>query len=352
MNLYVLDKNFKVLTIIDQYKSLIWTDRYDKPGDFELELSAGAASLQHIQEDCYIWWNKSEHHMIVESISIETDVDDGNHVTISGRSLESILDRRIVWGQTNLKGGLQAQLKALLTNNIISPSDTNRKIANFIFEDSTDETITALTIDTQFTGDGIDEVVETLCQSDGIGYKILLDSQNRFVFGLYAGADRSYNQTANPYAVFSPKFDNLVSSNYYHSKETYKNVTLVAGEGEGSDRKMLSVGTESGLERRELFTDANDISSTTDGGTLTTAEYNALLTARGNEKLAENTVSTAFEGEVEMNRPFQYGKDFNVGDIVQIVNEYGVESQVRIVEIVMSDDETGFTVYPTFEAVV
>ena len=142
-----------------------------------------------------------------------------------------------------------------------------------------------------------------------------------------------------------------INSNYYYSKAACKNVTLVAGEGEGSDRRTLSVGTASGLERRELFTDARDISSTTQDGTLTTAEYNALLTARGNEKLAENTPAVAFEGEVETTKLFQYGRDFYMGDIVQITNEYGIEGAARIVEIVMSDDETGFTIYPTFEMI-
>lgn len=351
MNLYVLDKTFKAIAVIDQYKSLIWTDRYDQPGDFELDLPAGAALFRYIQVDNYIWQNKSDHLMVIEDISIDTDVEDGNYIKVTGRSLESILDRRIVWGQANLKGALQTQLKLLFTANLIAPTDADRKIDNFLFEESSDETITALTVDTQFTGEGLDEVTNVLCQSSGIGYQILLDEQKRFVFSLYSGADRSYNQTANPYVVFSPKFENIINSNYYYSKAACKNVTLVAGEGEGSDRRTLSVGTASGLERRELFTDARDISSTTEDGALTTAEYNALLTARGNEKLAENTPAVAFEGEVETAKLFQYGRDFYMGDIVQITNEYGIEGAARIVEIVMSDDETGFTIYPTFEMI-
>lgn len=49
--------------------------------------------------------------MIVEKIQITSDTEDGNHVTVTGRSLESILDRRIVWGQKLLSGNLQNGIK-------------------------------------------------------------------------------------------------------------------------------------------------------------------------------------------------------------------------------------------------
>lgn len=90
-----------------------------------------------------------------------------------------------------------------------------------------------------------------------------------------------------------------------------KNVTLVAGEGEGAARKTSIVGTASGLERRELFTDARDISSDVgEGKTLTSAEYTEQLNQRGTEKLSEYKTVTSFEGEVEATRMFKYGTDF------------------------------------------
>lgn len=48
---------------------------------------------------------------------------------------------------------------------------------------------------------------------------------------------------------------------------------------------------------------------------------------------------------------FRYGEDFFNGDIVQIANEYGHETQARILEIVQSEDENGFSVYPTFKTI-
>ena len=43
------------------------------------------------------------------------------------------------------------------------------------------------------------------------------------------------------------------------------------------------------------------------------------------------------------------GEDFFNGDVVQIANEYGHETKARIVEIVMTEDSDGASVYPTFK---
>ena len=47
-------------------------------------------------------------------------------------------------------------------------------------------------------------------------------------------------------------------------------------------------------------------------------------------------------------RQFVYKKDFNIGDVVQVVNEYGQEATSRVTEIVISQDENGESLNPTF----
>lgn len=355
MEFLILDKDLNTSSVLDIYESILWTDRYNKCGDFEIYTSMTDTILSELQQDYYVWSRDSEHTMIIEDIQITADAEDGNNLIVVGRSLESILERRIIWNQTILSGNFQDGIKKLLDENVISPTDSNRKIDNFIFVESTDPAITELTLEAQFTGDNLYDAICDLCASKEIGFKVTLTEEGKFAFQLYAGADRSYDQLTNPYVVFSPSFENIINSNYLESKKTLKTVTLVAGEGEGSERKTkevaISSGGGSGLARRELYTDARDISSTTDDGTLTEAEYNSQLEQRGKEKLADSTETITFEGEMETSKMFVYGEDFFMGDIVQIVNEFGIEAKARVVEMIHSQDENGLDFYPTFETV-
>lgn len=355
MQLLILDTKLEAVAYLDTYESLIWAERYYECGDFEIYTTANKKALGMLKQDNYLWSRDSEHSMIIEEIQLKSNVEDGDELIVTGRSLESMLDRRIVWLQTILSGNFQDAIEKLLNENIISPSITERKIDNFIFERTDDPAITSLTVDAQFTGDNLYDVIHGLCKSKSVGFKITLGEDRLFRFKLYCGQDRSYDQLKNPYVVFSSKFDNIINSNYIESKKAFKTVTLVAGEGEGSDRKSVSVEIEtgggSGLNRRELFTDARDISTTVDGTTLSTAEYNAQLTQRGKEDLAQNEIIKSFEGEVETTRMFQYGVDFFKGDIVHVMDDYGNESKSRVIEVVRSEDENSIDIYPTFATV-
>lgn len=355
MDITVLDTNLDEVAILDIYKSLIWTDRYSENGDFEVYTPASEATMEMVKMDYYLTNPESEHAMIIEDMRIDTDAENGDYLTISGRSLESIIDRRIVWGRLVVSGTPQAVIKTLLTECIINPSDESRKIGNFVFEESTDPAITELpAMKAQYTGDNLYDVIAGICDGYNIGFKITLNSNKQFVFKLYAGADRSYNQTANSYVVFSPNFDNLVNANYIEIRTALKTIALVAGEGEGAARKFTTTesANEIGLKRRELFVDARDLSSDPgeEGGVvLTDEEYTAQLAQRGREKLAEHADVASFEGQAETRIMFKYGEDFFTGDIVQFADGYGHEAPARIVEVITSDNEEGLSVYPTFK---
>ena len=347
MEMYVLNKNFEKIALIDAYESLLWTDRYNKPGEFEIYTPVADFALQYPVADNYLQIKESEHTMVIEDTTIESNVETGNHIKITGRSLESILDRRIVWAQTDISGNLQNGIKRLLNENIISPSIADRRIPNFIFEDSDDPEITKLTMENQYTGDNLLDIVQTLCETNEIGYKILLNNDNNFVFKLYKGIDRSYRQETLPFVVFKPSFENIINSNYAELNSEAKTITLVAGEGEGTSRKTRVVGTGSGLLRKELYTDARDIQR--EEG-MSDAQYYAKLDQRGTEKLKENKIKKTFDGECETTRMYVYKGDFDMGDCVQVANEYGMESPTRVVEYIWSSSAQGTTSYPTFEA--
>lgn len=351
MEFWVLDTDFKAIGLVENYKSAIWTDRYSEAGDFEIYTGTDDYLMSLLDYDRYLVSKDSEHVMIIEKQQISTDTESGDEFIVTGRSLESILERRIIWNQKNYTGSLQDAIKSMLTEAIISPTIEDRKISNFIFKESTDSRITSLTIDAQYTGDDLYEVIKTQCEEHQIGFKITLTTDNQFEFSLYKGDDRSYAQTANPYVVFSPNFDNIISSEYGKDKSVYRNVTLVAGEGEGASRRTYTVGEASGLDRREVFTDARDISSDTDSGTLSAAQYNEKLKTRGNESLKDTQIDITFEGKMDTSGLFVYNKDFFIGDVVQVADGYGHEGTMFVNEMIMTEDNNGYSAYPTFKEV-
>lgn len=345
MNLLILDSDFEATNVVDVFKSLIWTDRYYECGDFEISTYPTIEDIELFKQDYYLYNANSDRLMIIEKIQISSDVEEGSSMIVSGRSLESILDRRVLWNDISISGNLQLGIKSLITDNIISPSKPERKIDNFIFEDSTDPRITVMAFDAQYkAGDNLYDIIVDLCKERSLGFKVTLNASKQFVFKLYLGEDRSYEQDTNDYVIFSPNFDNLISSNYIESKSSYKNVCLVGGDGEGTARKFTAVGNTSGLERREMFTEASSISS----DEVSSTQYTAQLVQKGREDLAQNTEIVTFEGEADTATMFVYGQDFFIGDIVQISNEYGHENRVRVLELVISEDESGYSSYPTF----
>ena len=349
MEILVLNTKLEAVAILDNFESLIWTERYYGYGDFEIFTQATTEFFNVMMEDYYLWVSGSDHVMIIEDLAIKSDLENGNRLIVTGRSIESIIDRRIIWEQTVLTGNFQNGIKQLLDENVISPTDPDRKIENFLFEASTDPIITALTIDAQFTRDNLYTSIQNLCSAKNIAFRVTLSAANKFVFKLYSGTDRSYSQFANPYVIFSPKFENLLNSNYKQSKKGLRTVTIVAGAAEGSNRKTTIVGSGVDLERRELYTDASSTSQNVGRVRSTDEEFLVQLTQKGTEALSGSNITQAFDGEVDNNGMFKYGIDFFMGDVVQIASEYGMTSKSRVTELIRSQSTEGESIIPTFD---
>lgn len=345
MNYYLLDTELNYIQVIEVFKSMIWTTRYYTAGDFELYAPATTELFNAIQENYYIVRDDDlTQAMIVKNIEVKTDIENGNYLIITGQSLKSILNRRIIWTQTVLNGNVETCARQLVTDNAISPTNSDRAIANLVLGDTIGLTDT---LQAQYTGDNLGETLSAICQTYKCGYDVLLDLPNKqFKFVLINGQNRTYDQTTNPRVIFSNEFENLLTTDYKYNSDNYKNVALVAGEGEGLERKTASIGTASGLDRYELYVDARDVSS--NNGEIGETEYNNLLTERGAQKLSEHIATESIEGEIEPNYTYVLNRDYFLGDVVEVMNEYGVTMQPRIIEVIECTDETGYNCIPTF----
>lgn len=357
MFVYILNANFERISALDTFKSLIWTDRAREYGDFEMNCFPSEANIRDCVEDNFVENPESEHLMIIEKVELKSEGDDGDTFIVSGNSLESILQRRIVWEETILSGSLQDGIKKLITDAIISPTITERKIPNFVFEESTDTAITSMVLSRECkAGDNLYDTIKDVCDEYKICFKITLNSEKNLVFQLYAGVDRSYAQSENSYVVFSPNFENIISSEYSSSRVDYKNVCFVTAsrtkEGEEDETEYTVVsGTAEGITRREMHVEGSDVpTKDTHEVEYTDEEYKNLLAQRGLKELGDKPIEEKFEGEVDYGNVFAYGKDFFLGDIIQASNAYGMQGPSYVKEIIWAQDSSGISCYPTFEA--
>lgn len=355
MNIVVMNPAFVWIKTIDAYKSLIWTVRYTAAGDFELYVPLDISLFEYLKKDNYLHIADSDRIMIIEEIKIITSESDGKFIVVSGRSLESLLMRRIVWKNTVLSGNLQSEIHRLIKENIISPSDTSRTIHNFIFEESKDPIITEKTIEAQYHGEELYEVIQQLCVNEDLGFRITLTDDLKFKFNLFAGVNRSYSQTKVPYVIFSPEFENLINSTYVSTSVNYKTITLIGGEGEGSEQVTTSQAIEGGagidIQRREMFTDASDVSTNVNGVEIGYSKYLEHLREKGVDSLSNNRLKKDFESSADVSKTFKYGEHFDIGDIVQMRTELDIEAVARVSEIIFTMDSEGYNTYPTFEVV-
>lgn len=338
----IMNRSFERLAEIDDYISFIWTNRYYEAGDFELVVVANAENIAAMQKWNYIVRDDDENTGIIEHLTIQHEEETGNVLIVAGRFLPSILGRRIIAAQTTVNGKISDCINKLINENVISPLLTARQIANFkLGSYAINQTMQA-----QFTGDNLLETISMICQTYGLGFKVTLNDQNQFVFQLYQGIDHTYDQSTNPYVVFSDEYDNLLSSEYEENCEEMTTAVLVAGEGEGLDRKTMWITDgATGINRCELYKDQRDLQS--NDGQISDAEYNKLLQEAGKELLT--TYTAAFTGQVYMDN-VNYKTDLNVGDLVVIENKkWGIYMNTRLVEVIESVSETGeYSIVPTF----
>lgn len=382
--LYLLDKNRKVKHIIDTYSSVIWASRYNTIGDCQVVISASFGNLKKIKESRYIVRDDDDMVCEIEKIEIKTDIENGDQFIIYGTDVKKILKQRIVAKQINFNGFVEDYIRTLINESIINPIDEDRKIYNFILGEKQGF---SETIKQQTTYDNVGEKIEELCKQYGWGYKIVLDNEN-FVFLLYKGKDLS------EYISFTESNDNISTTEYLEDNKNVKNIALVAGEGEGTNRTTVTVGEGKGIDRHELYVDSRDVSSTINydeliksypNGTIKNIDsksyyqvngeniaiityyensedskditecillndiYIESLKSEGYEALADCISVITFSGKITVNCGYIYKEDYNLGDIVNVESEYGISINIRITEIIENKDGNGYTIMPIFD---
>lgn len=257
-DVYVLDKNLNRIGVVDSYKSCIWAKRYFQVGDCEIYIAATTENLNLLQKDYYLM--REDDNMIcqIKKIELDTDVENGNYLIVTGYDVKRILDQRIIWSTMQADGNLETFIRTIVDKTLCTPSLSARRAekanGNQLLFLGTAAGFSEV-ITEQVSYKNVGEKIRDYCRANNWGYRVVLNN-NALWFQLYKGSDKSSE------VVFSENYDNLITTKYVVDETKMGNVALVGGEGQGSERSKNVSGYAESLDRYEIFVDAKDISKT------------------------------------------------------------------------------------------
>lgn len=346
MEIYALDALNRRQYVIDQFISLIWTERWQAYGDFELHIISTPQTRTVFKPDTWLGMNRSNYVMRVESVEDDLLADGSRDLIVKGRSIDAVL------GDRPWVGSIGTDKPAILARAlfhevcVVGFFDAGDIIAGvyegtFATPSNIPEPTDPITINITSPTTLFDAIVNQICTPWELGFRMLRqDTTGQIYFDIYSGSDRTSDQTILTPVIFAPQLDNLQNTKELVAIDKAKNVAYVFSPA--GNQTVYATGvdpTTSSFERRALVVNASDVTSSTG--------LAAILSQRGMQALAAARTNFLFDGEVSQNSSYQYGTDYNLGDLVEQQNTDGVQTQMRVTEQIFVDDAQGERSYPT-----
>ena len=317
---------------LGKYKSLRWRPMYDKPGEFELHTSPHLFQLVE-RGQLILRADRPKETVRVEGVEIE-----GGALIITGRFLSCALADAGIRTQHRFDCPIEDAMRQLIQE------EYNRVPRTLPMKLAAAGGFPA-TIQCQVSLKNLLTVLQAMAKAGGLGFRVYADPEEQTLyFEVYEGVDRTEGQEDNARVTFSDVYFNIDKPHYTENEANYKNYAIVCGAGEGMNRTIVEVDRTNGEDRRELLVDARDLSQ----GEQTAAQYAAVLTQRGNDKLDEHNRIQSFEAGIKSSSQFRYTVDWNLGDFVTGKKTvWGVAMDQRVTEVEEVYENDAITVTPT-----
>lgn len=364
MELVTLNASNQADKLIENYDSLIWTERFNTVGDFQLIAGDVATFMTLLPEGKIVSLRESNVAMVVETHKIERKKNTPEQITITGRSFESILDRRVAMlsvtaGSTSdwtVTAKAPSDVSFYIVNRICVLGDLDADDifppAGFLLSGPAD----------YYTGTGPDKIyavpkgnlltavlglLQTETKEDtttspvtpafiqrGIRAVRPNSAGTAITLQWYQGTDRSAT------VYFDATRDLLDDGKYLFSKVGSATMAYIIGTSNAAKLSKTLVPV-TGFDRRVILVDAiqsGEVSATT-------------LQMQAEQSLAEAAETHMFDGSINQDlSPYKYNVDYFLGDTVKLVADYGMSHMAVVTEYIRSEDTTGTKSYPTLAA--
>ena len=361
MELFTLTRGFLEQDVIDQFSSIIWTERYYGDSEVELIVPATTDMIQKLPVGTFLGLVGSKEIMLLDSVDIESGA-----LKVTGGSLLSFLNNRFIrdtpqhenryW---NFSGAPGWALWAIIYYMCISgayPSGIPNP-ASFVIPGlglgGYDTSGAAVSFAVPYGP--VYDAMKDIATTYQIGMKITLESASNTGFTLsfwsYKGLDRTSGQSVNPIVRFSPQMDTLTDIKELRSIKNYATIAYSFAPG-NPDGLATTPGSSqvagvsySGFDLRALMTFEEDITTDQTGG-----DANVLLNilnSRAQLALTDHRFAKAIDGQIVPLHQFQYGVDYTLGDIIEVQGNSDIIQSSRVTEYIRAQDDAGERAYPT-----
>ena len=390
MDVLKLESSYLPGSLVEGYTSMIWSERHLENGDFQMITPKIEETRALIPEGSLITHRETKEVMLVETHDVAVNEEGIPELTVEGRSLETVSEKRTILGQYNdepwssYKAYKASEIAALLLWTYLvdtsgqDPSrpggthDVDDAIANFLITDSSILTDTPQNWSLN-NGDVYSQLKDILSlgglgirairppgttgnvvtfdisatASRGTVSKVSTPDISKIRLDIYSGADRTRFQSVNEPVIFHYDSGHIESPKYLFSVKDFCNVALVHSSL-GVTEVWPETGTTppstppTGLERRVLFVDGG-----TQGSETLTADFTKAVIQKGMVELAKRNRMYLFDGAISPVSPYIYGQHYFLGDKVTLIAQYGFEEEMVVTEYVRTEDAQGDRGYPT-----
>ena len=375
MELYTIGRDYLKTDLIDEFYSVIWTERYYGDSEVELVVPVTMEMITKLPVGTFLSLEESDELMILQTMNIE----DGR-MKLSGISLLHWLNNRFVrtsashkdryWYLTGTSAG--RILWAIVYNMCCVGSPYLDGSIPTGIANPEQLAIPGLGLNNYDTsGDPIEvgipygpvyDAMHEIAKTYEIGMQIIFDPSQGSPLGFrsYKGLNRTSGQTDNPVIRFSPQMDSFTDIKELQSIAALKTLVYAFAPGlnpaEGADPPEVDLrttpgvsaltGTQyTGFDLRALMIFSEDI--TTDMVEGSSENLLGILNSRAQDALIANHYVKTVDGEIVPDNQFQYGTHYSLGDVIEVESTTGTVQTARVTEYIRSQDNSGEKAYPT-----
>lgn len=369
MDIIVLRSGFLQGEIINAVDNITWIERYRKNGEFTIQTTPDSNLQNLIPIGSLISHTNTREVMIVETHAISEDLEEKTAtLTIKGRSFETFYEDRMAvannFGATNpvtdeaykydlladwswnhaieLMGDHGVTGSTILNGQDAIPLLVPYEVGlNGLWEPGANFGKLERVIK---RGNVYERLLELLEYSD-LGIRTERPILDLEYLGLvvHGGVDKSATIT------FSHLAGDIKSAEYVWSRIGRKNGGLVVGK---YTSKVIRPAGVSGLDVQLMVIDATDFEDKYTETPTSNYDYiDRVLTARGMEVLNAQNGANIMSADISSTTPHKYRRDYNIGDFVRVVGNYGINQVMRVTEYVEIKENLETVGYPTLSTI-